>query len=258
MWGIIPAAGAGTRIQPLAFSKELLPVGSRFDQGVERPRAVSEYLIERMIRGGATKICFVISREKSDILSYYGGQIGTVDIAYAVQPHPAGLCDAIFRALPLISPDEPVLIGLPDTIWFPEDGFAALPDGVLSFLLFPVEHPEFFDAVVTDATGRVEEIQVKQPGPRSSWIWGGFKMPGSVLRDLHALWREPGRGDEYIGTLVNAYLARGGAARGVPAGEAYVDVGTLNGYREALRLLAGHGGAREPAFCVAAPRQAVA
>ena len=28
MWGIIPAAGNGTRIQPLAFSKELLPVGS--------------------------------------------------------------------------------------------------------------------------------------------------------------------------------------------------------------------------------------
>ena len=42
MWGIIPAAGNGTRIQPLAFSKELLPVGDR-DDG-ERPKAVSEYL----------------------------------------------------------------------------------------------------------------------------------------------------------------------------------------------------------------------
>ena len=31
MWGIVPAAGAGARIQPLAFSKELLPVGSRVD-----------------------------------------------------------------------------------------------------------------------------------------------------------------------------------------------------------------------------------
>ena len=29
MLGIVPAAGAGSRIQPLAFSKELLPVGSR-------------------------------------------------------------------------------------------------------------------------------------------------------------------------------------------------------------------------------------
>ena len=61
MWGIIPAAGQGTRIQPLAFSKELLPVGRRIDEcGVERPRAVSEYLVERMVLGGADNICFVI------------------------------------------------------------------------------------------------------------------------------------------------------------------------------------------------------
>ena len=73
MWGIIPAAGAGSRIQPLAFSKELLPVGSRLDGATERPRAVSEYLVERMILGGAEKICFVISPGKSDILEYYGG-----------------------------------------------------------------------------------------------------------------------------------------------------------------------------------------
>jgi hypothetical protein len=36
---------------------------------------------------------------------------------------------------------------------------------------------------------------------------------------------------------VNAWLARGGAARAVRAGEAYVDVGTLHGYHEALALL---------------------
>jgi len=35
MWGVIPAAGRGSRIQPLAFSKELLPVGSRNDKGTE-------------------------------------------------------------------------------------------------------------------------------------------------------------------------------------------------------------------------------
>ena len=72
MWGIIPAAGKGSRIQPLAFSKELLPVGSRLDGERERPLAVSEYLVERMILGGAGKICFVVSPGKSDILEYYG------------------------------------------------------------------------------------------------------------------------------------------------------------------------------------------
>jgi dTDP-glucose pyrophosphorylase len=237
MWGIVPAAGAGSRIQPLAFSKELLPVGSRIESGAERPRAVSEYLVERMVRAGAAKICFVISPGKSDIMEYYGAGIGATFACYVVQPKPTGLCDSIFRALPLIPPGETVVVGLPDTIWFPEDGLCALPDDVLSFLLFPVARPEFFDAVITDAEGRVREIQVKQPGATSHWIWGAFKMPGAVLRELHALWLERGRRDEYIGTLVNAWLDGGGEARGVPAGDAYVDVGTLHGYREAIHVL---------------------
>jgi dTDP-glucose pyrophosphorylase len=103
--------------------------------------------------------------------------------------------------------------------------------------VFPVDHPEFFDAVVTDADGRVLRIDVKKRDAGSSWVWGAFKMPGSVLHELYALWRKRERSDEYIGSLVNAYLAGGGEAHAVPAGEVYVDVGTLNGYREAMRVL---------------------
>jgi dTDP-glucose pyrophosphorylase len=237
MWGIIPAAGKGSRIQPLAFSKELLPVGSRFDGQTERPLAVSEYLVERMIQGGASKICFVVSPGKSDILEYYGSKVYSADVCYTVQNQPSGLCDAIFRALPFISEDEHVLVGLPDTIWFPEDGFTYLDDGILSFLLFPVDRPEFFDAVVTDVAGRVQEIQVKSQEARSKWVWGAFKMPARVFAELHRLWLERERSDEYFGTLVNAYLARGGQAAGVHAGTTYVDVGTVNGYREAIRTM---------------------
>jgi glucose-1-phosphate thymidylyltransferase len=130
MWGIIPAAGIGSRIQPLAFSKELLPVGSYNTGSAERPRAVSEYLVERLVTAGADKICFVISPGKSDILDYFGGHALSASIFYAVQERPAGLCDAIFRARQLISPGEQVCIGLPDTIWFPQDALAQLPDEI--------------------------------------------------------------------------------------------------------------------------------
>lgn len=237
MWGIIPAAGLGSRIQPLAFSKELLPVGSKVDNGQERPRAVSEYLVERMIHAGADKLCFVIAPGKTDILEYYGSQLWGADIAYVVQPAPGGLCDALFRALPLVGAQESVLIGLPDTIWLPSDGFTRLPEEMLSFLLFPVEHPEMFDAVLTDESGFVDEIQVKQQDARSHWVWGAIRMPGHVFHALHALWLRPERRDEYIGTLVNAWLREGGSAVGIRAGEAYVDVGTLHGYRQAIHLL---------------------
>jgi dTDP-glucose pyrophosphorylase len=236
-WGIVPAAGIGSRIQPLAFSKELLPVGSRLEDGVERPRAVGEYLVDRMIRGGATKICFVISPTKSDIVKYFAGVLGDVRFAYVVQETPGGLCDAIFQALPLLAPDEPVLIGLPDTIWFPEDALAQLPDDRLSFLCFPVDEPQHFDAVLSDPAGQISEIQVKHTAPASHWVWGAFKLPARILAELHTLWREPGRNDTYIGTLVNAWLARGGHAFAVHAGTDYVDTGTLHGWRDAARLL---------------------
>jgi dTDP-glucose pyrophosphorylase len=236
-WGIIPAAGIGSRIQPLAFSKELLPVGSRIEGGVEHPRAVGEYLVERMIRGGATKICFVISPTKSDIIEYFAGTLGRVRFAYVIQETPGGLCDAIFQALPLLAPDEPVLVGLPDTIWFPEDALAELPDDRLSFLCFPVQTPQHFDAVLSDDAGRVSEIQVKHPSPASHWVWGAFKLPARILHELHALWCEPDRADTYMGTLINAWLARGGSAFAVRTGTDYVDVGTLHGWRDATRLL---------------------
>lgn len=252
MWGIVPAAGAGSRIQPLAFSKELLPVGSQRDGPVDRPRAVSEYLVERMLYAGATRICFVISPGKSDIVEYYGGSYSlradapgarsrSAEICYVVQPSPTGLCDAIFRARPLIGPDDGVLVGLPDTVWFPVDGFSRMPDDRLSFLLFPVDHPERFDAVLADDDGAVREIRVKREDAGTHWIWGAFRMPGRVLMDLHALFLERERRDEYLGTLVNAYLARGGRAFAVREGRTYVDVGTLHGYRRALALLSGRG-----------------
>ncbi|CAL75930.1 putative UTP--glucose-1-phosphate thymidylyltransferase [Bradyrhizobium sp. ORS 278] len=237
MWGIVPAAGRGSRIQPLAFSKELLPVGSRSDGGIERPCAVSEYLVERLILGGADKICFVISPGKSDILEYFGDRYGGARLAYVVQPEAAGLCDAVFRASTVIGDRDDVLVGLPDTVWFPKAALAGLPDADLSFLLFPVEHPEFFDAVVLDGEA-VIQIQVKQRDATSKWIWGAFRMSSRGFNDLNTLWETRGRSDEYFGTLVNSYLAAGGAGVGIKAGEAYVDVGTMNGYRTAIALLA--------------------
>jgi dTDP-glucose pyrophosphorylase len=224
-------------MRPLAFSKELLPVGSRRDGERERPRAVSEYLVERLVLGGADKLCVVISPGKSDILEYYGGEVFSARVFYAVQPHPSGLCDAIFRALPLLGRDEGVLVGLPDTIWFPDDALAALPDDGLSFLLFPVDRPELFDAVLLDDRNRVREIQVKRPGASSSWIWGAFKMSGAIVGELHELWQARQQQDEYVGTLVNAWIGQGGEATGVCAGTSYVDVGTVRGYREAMMLL---------------------
>ena len=210
-------------------------------RGVERPRAVSEYLVERLARAGCTKLCFVISPGKSDILRYYGHRVEGMDVAYVVQPQASGLCDALFRATHLVGPDEPVAIGLPDTVWFPEGALTALPLDQLAFLLFPVAQPEMFDAVVLDEAGRVERILVKAAEPPTCWVWGALRAPGPIYHGLARLWRMREREDEYLGSLVNAWIAGGGTAIGVKGGSSYVDVGTLHGYREALRLLSEGG-----------------
>lgn len=243
MIGIIPAAGAGQRIQPLGCSKELLPVGSRMLDGIERPKAVAEYLVERMIAAGAEQICMVISAEKTDLIRYFAERSYAAEIFYILQHSPRGLCDALFRAECFAHNHDSVLIGLPDTIWFPENGYyQALSvlnnsQADVSLLLFPVTNPSAFDAVISDEHGYVKEVEVKKPDARSHWIWGAVTTTGSAFRNLKLLWESRHREDEYLGYLLNAYIAAGNIVRSSCAGEIYMDVGTLDGYRQALDFL---------------------
>ena len=92
-------------------------------------------------------------------------------------------------------------------------------------------------------------IEVKRPGDPSRWIWGAIKAPGRVFHELHRLWLARERRDEYFGTLVNAYLARAARRSAYSSGEAYVDVGTLNGYRAALQMLEARARAATTARC---------
>jgi glucose-1-phosphate thymidylyltransferase len=240
MIGIIPAAGAGERIQPLGCSKELLPVGSRLVAGVERPKAVSEYLVERMIAAGADQICMVISAAKTDIIEYYAERDYAAEIFYAVQQTPRGLCDALFRAQPFARQHDRVLIGLPDTIWFPENAYLpalAADEADCNLVLFPVPDPAPFDAVVCDDLGYVQQVQVKSREARSNWIWGAVTATGDAFHRLKLLWDSRHRSDEYLGDLLNAFIAAGNVVRGRFSGELYMDVGTLEGYRNAQDYL---------------------
>jgi glucose-1-phosphate thymidylyltransferase len=237
MWGIIPAAGNGSRIQPLGFSKELLPIGGTGNGETHTLQPAINHIIERLIVGGATRLCVVVSPEKADIMKYIAARRLPVDTCYVYQPEPIGLPDAIFRAVPFVREDEIVMIGLPDTVWFPEDGYRQLDDDVPSLLMFPVRQPELFDAVLLDRDECVTEVQVKVPRPDSSWIWGAIKLPGAVYHSLHDLWVRRGRVDVQVGTLINAYIAEGGVVKGVRRGRLYVDVGTVSGYVDALRTL---------------------
>jgi dTDP-glucose pyrophosphorylase len=241
MIGVIPAAGAGQRIQPLGCSKELLPVGSRMIDGVERPKAVAEYLVERMIAAGATEICMVISGEKTDIVRYFAERDYAAEIFYVVQREPRGLCDAIFRAEPFARAHDQVLLGLPDTIWLPENAYLTALEKTadINLICFPVLDAAPFDSVVSDDHGYVRRVDVKDPQPESQWIWGAVAATGAAFHSLKLLWESRHRSDEYLGHLLNAYIGAGNGVRASHVGEVYIDVGTLDGYRAAQDFLRG-------------------
>jgi len=251
MIGIIPAAGAGQRIQPLGCSKELLPVGSRSVDGIERPKAISEYLVERMIAAGATQICMVISSEKSDIVRYYAERSYAAEIFYVVQQQPRGLCDALFRAQPFTAPHDQVLIGLPDTVWFPENAYyPALhrKSAEINLVLFPVENPAAFDSVVCDPQNFVRRVDVKVARPETHWIWGAITASSDAFHALKRLWDSRHREDKYLGTLLNAFIEAGHSIRGHYVGETYIDVGTVQGFHNAQDFLRGQAlSANKPA-----------
>jgi dTDP-glucose pyrophosphorylase len=79
MWGIIPAAGNGSRIQPLGFSKELLPIGGTGSGETHTLQPAINHIIERLIVGGATRLCVIVSPEKADIMKYIAARRLPVD-----------------------------------------------------------------------------------------------------------------------------------------------------------------------------------
>lgn len=249
MLGIVPAAGAATRMQPWPSSKELLPIGfaPRRD-GAARLLPISEYLLDRMRAAGAERICLVVSGAKSDLLTYYAQTDFAARLVFVLQPRPSGLCDAVFRAAPLVNPEEKVLVGLPDTIWYPRLALAATPSTQVHLVTFPASSPEEFDAVIPSDTdpARVARVEVKRPGPASRRVWGAITAPGAAFLRLRQLWLERGAQDQYLGDLLNAWIRTGEPVSCDRAGTEYWDVGTPSGYARAWQAHLGEVFAAAP------------
>jgi glucose-1-phosphate thymidylyltransferase long form len=114
MKGLIPAAGMGTRLEPitLAIPKELLMVGDK---------AVIEHVIEAMKIVGITEITVVVGWRKHAILDYLGsGDRLGVKITYVVQDKRDGLAKAVYAGKHTIG-NKPFMVVLGDNFFYPKD-----------------------------------------------------------------------------------------------------------------------------------------
>lgn len=231
-YGSIPAGGLGTRLQPIGFSKELAPVGRR---------AVIEYLIERMMLAGIDKIFINTSEDKSDLIRYLAGKsIYKNNLIFMVRPR-NGLLDGIVQPEQFLREDDELYFGLPDTIWYPKDGFSQLDKlpGELVLGLFDTGTPEKFDSVVIDKKSRIESIEVKVKDPKTKWTWAMGKMTVAASRLLRVYETKLGE-HPLFGDAMNLYC-QVHAGYAVELQDSHcLDIGIPDDYEKAESFVKAH------------------
>jgi dTDP-glucose pyrophosphorylase len=184
--GIIPAAGKGTRFFSTGWSKELAPIVINDDTGW---MPVSDFIVERMMLAGVEDIRFLISADKTDIQEYYNDQTFSFVVRETNREWPKFI--ALMKG---ISPDDIILMGFPDTIWYPKNGFTDAiqmlkkKDFDIVVGAFPIEHPEHFGRIELEGDKVVrilDKSTTKVTGP--ALVWGFVVFKGKAIPDLMPL-----------------------------------------------------------------------
>lgn len=206
--GVIPAAGRATRLQPLGCSKEVFPIAGR---------PAMDHLIARMRAAGCADLRVVTCPEKHDVVARAEHHRATVILA-----RPRSISESLAAGMRGLPADAVVLIGFPDTIWDPPDGFARLlaalePPYDVVLGVFAWDEPQRSDVVLLSGQGVVTGLAVKDPDPPGNLIWGCAAARAEALRGIE---REHDPGHFF------AALCRERPVRGVYLSDSYIDIGT--------------------------------
>jgi glucose-1-phosphate thymidylyltransferase len=245
---VVPAGGRGSRLAPYPGPKELFPIGWQpyavNGEVHRRPKVVSQYVIENMVRAGVSRIVMIVGEHKYDLLRYYGdGHRQGAQIAYLFQEEPRGMVDALELAYPWIRGAQ-VMFGMPDTIIHPPDAFSTLltehqaHSAAITLGLFPTQRPEKFGMVEVDDAGRVTAHVDKPRQTHLTSMWGCAVWEPEFTELIHevhtqALERPHGR-ELVLGDVFDAALVQGVRVQGYQfADGVYVDIGTYDEIVEA-------------------------
>ena len=244
--GIIPAAGAGSRLFPYNGGKEVLPVGSNYitidGKKEERPKIVSQYIIEAMAEAGVKHIIIITRPTKYALMGLHldGSQYG-VHISYIVQ-HPVSMAQSIDLAYDWVK-SSTVVMGMPDTVVSPSGCVKQLVEQhskggtELSLGLFPTDKPYKFGMVKTDADANVIYHQDKPAHTDAKYMWGVAVWEPSFTQLLHDQTQNAPVSDKEmaLGDVFDVLMRQGKTCKAYPvAGGKYYDIGTYDDYRRAV------------------------
>jgi len=176
-----------------------------------------DYVVERMRAAPADEIRVITRPAKADVVQN-AERLG----AAVIEGDPDDVARSIALGLDELSAHDVILIGFPDSIWEPADGYArlltALDSGFeVALGLFSSDSPETCDVVHVDPSGRVLGVDHRPRRPTTNVIWGAAACRLGSLAGI----ADAGDPGVHFGRL-----CRTRPVGGVWLSHSYVDVGT--------------------------------
>jgi len=260
--GLIPAGGKATRLHPLPFSKELMPVGLRdTGDGRKTVKVVSHYLLDKYRRANCLKTYFILHKGKWDIPAYFGdGSSLGIDLAYLIMNLPYGVPYTLDQAYPFIRHSK-VFLGFPDVLFDPEDAYVQLDLALegkgadILLGLFATQNAiqtRKSDMVEWEKDGRIRRILVKPQSCHLQYGWIIAVWTPVFSRYMHEFLkqdrmkraRSSSLPELHVGHVIQQAIEDGLKVYGHAfPGCSYLDVGTtdelVQAQRKHLDLIAG-------------------
>ena len=224
--GIVLAGGSGTRLHPatLAISKQLLPV-------YDKPMVY--YPLSVLMLAGIREVLLISTPHDLPLFERLlgDGSHWGMRLAYAEQPSPDGLAQALIIAEPFLEQQPSTLI-LGDNLFFGY-GFSerllrvsARTDGATVFA-YRVTDPQRYGIVAFDREGRATDLFEKPALPPSDMAVTGLYFYDEHAPAYAAALRPSARGELEITDLNRRYLEQGTLhVETLGRGFAWLDTGT--------------------------------
>lgn len=237
MKGILLAGGSGTRLAPMTqvVTKQLLPL-------YDKPMIF--YSLAALMRARLREVLIISTPRDCPMIEQLlgdGSHLG-MSIAYAVQPKPEGIAQALIIAEEFLAGQSCCLM-LGDNIFYGDRLAETLQDsthlteGGIVFA-YKVRDPERYGVVEFDAAGQAISIEEKPITPKSRYAVTGIYFYDGQAPAIARSLTPSARGELEITDLNRHYLAAGQLnVVKLQRGTAWLDTGTPDALQAASQFV---------------------
>ncbi len=207
MKAVVLAAGAGTRLRPIAYSmaKQLIPIANK---------PILFYALEDVAAAGVSDVVIVVAPDTGDEIRLAVGDGSRFGLAveFVTQDEPLGIAHAFGLTKPWVGDDD-VLLYLGDNML--KEGVSSTVDAFVQgkpncqILLSRVRNPERFGVVTMNDAGGVVELVEKPRVPASDLALAGVYLFDSTIWEAIDSLRPSGRGEYEITEAIQWLLDTG-------------------------------------------------